>query len=198
MNHLAVLLFLAFAWGAEAIQLKNTRLRKPILTYSVCGFLLSTLVAQLIFPQLLLLFRRDASRIFAGDWWRIATALIFQDGGLVGGITNIVTLFWIGSVAEQVRSRWAWLFVGFAGALFAECSALWWQPLGAGNSVFTCSLAGSLLPWRPFSGVPALSMVLRVAAILLACSLVISHDLHGTSGVTGIVLGVLLIGRASR
>jgi hypothetical protein len=69
---------------------------------------------------LLILFRRDATRILAGDWWRIVTALFFQDGGLIGGLTNIATLFWIGNVVEQIRSRNYWLLVAIAGALVAE------------------------------------------------------------------------------
>jgi hypothetical protein len=192
MKNLAFLLFLVSAWAGAAIHLKNTRRRKPILTMSLCGFLVSSLIAQLLFPQLLRAFRRDATCIFAGEWWRIATALIFQDGWLIGGISNIATLFWIGSAVEQVRSRWNWLVIGFTGALFAECVALWWQPSGAGNSVFTCSLAGSLVSMRPFCGVSLTSWILRFAAMAVACLLVASRDIHGAAGIAGIVLGMLL------
>jgi hypothetical protein len=180
---LALPLFLAFAWGAEAIRLRNAKLRKPLLTLSVCGFLLATLMAQLLFPQLLLLFRRDTTRIFSGEWWRIASALIFQDGGLIGGLTNIAALFWIGNAVEQVRSRRDWLLIGFAGALIAECYAFRWQPTGAGNSVFTCSLAGSLISAHSFSKASASSRALQVAATLSALFLAAGHDLHGAAAI---------------
>jgi rhomboid protease GluP len=186
------LLFLAFAWVAEAIRLTHAQLRKPILTWCGCGLLLATLISQLAFPQLLALFQRDATRIFAGEWWRVLSALFFQDGGLIGGLTNILTLFWIGSAVEQVRSRWNWLAVGLAGALIAECAALRWQPVGAGNSVFTCSLAGSLITSGRFSRLPNPSKILRVAAILVAFFLVAAHDLHGVAAMAGIVLGWLI------
>jgi hypothetical protein len=190
------LLFLAFAWVAEAIRLKHAQLRKPVLTWCGCGLLLSTLIAQLVFPQVLALFQRDATRIFAGEWWRMVSALLFQDGGFVGGLTNIVTLFWIGNAVEQVRSRWNWLAIGFVGALIAECAALRWQPVGAGNSVFTCSLAGSLITSGSFSRSPNPSKILRVAALLVACFLVAAHDLHGVAAMAGIVLGRLIDNRA--
>jgi hypothetical protein len=44
-------------------------------------------------------FSREATRILAGEWWRLVTALFFQHGGLIGGLTNIATLFWIGDLA---------------------------------------------------------------------------------------------------
>jgi hypothetical protein len=138
------MVFLTSTWISEVICPKGGRWRAPILSLTTCGLLLGCLIAQLSFPELLILFRRDATRILAGDRRRIVTALFFQDGGLIGGLTNIATLFWIGNVVEQVQSRKYWLLVAIAGALVAECFALRWQPVGAGNSVATCSLAGSL------------------------------------------------------
>ena len=192
------MVFLTVSWIAEAICLKGARWRTPSLTLIACGLLLVCLIAQLSFPGLLVLFERDTTRILAGEWWRMGTALFFQDGGLVGGLTNIVTLFWIGNVVEQVRSRWYWLLISIAGALIAECFALRWQPVGAGNSVATCSLAGSLIMNRPFSRVPTVSKVLRAVAILIVLLLVAAHDVHGVAGMTGILLSVLVSNRLRR
>jgi rhomboid protease GluP len=190
--------FLAAAWIAEAICLKDARWRTPILTLTVCGLLLSCLIAQLSFPGLLIFFERDTTRIVAGERWRIVSALFFQDGWIIGGLTNIVTLFWIGNVVEQVQSRWYWLLVSIAGALAGECFALRWQPVGAGNSVATCSLAGSLIMNRPFSRVPTLSKALRAGAMVVACFLVAARNLHGVAGMAGILLSVLVSDRLRR
>ena len=186
------MVFLTVSWIAEAICLQGTRWRTPSLTLTACGLLLFCLVAQLACPWLLIVFERDTTRILAGEWWRIGTALFFQDGWLVGGLTNIVTLFCIGNVVEQVRSRWYWLLISIAGALVAECFALRWEPVGAGNSVATCALAGSLIMNRPFSRVPTVSKVLRAGAILIVLLLVAAHDVHGVAGMTGIFLSVLV------
>ena len=186
------MVFLTVSWIAEAICIQGTRWRTPSLTLTACGLLLFCLVAQLACPWLLIVFERDTTRILAGEWWRIGTALFFQDGWLVGGLTNIVTLFCIGNVVEQVRSRWYWLLISIAGALVAECFALRWQPVGAGNSVATCALAGSLIMNRPFSRVPTVSKVLRAGAILIVLLLVAAHDVHGVAGMTGIFLSVLV------
>jgi rhomboid protease GluP len=193
--NILTIVFLTAAWVGEAICLKDTKRRTPILTLTACGFLLGCFIAQLLFPGLLIFFERDTTRILAGEWWRIVSALFFQDGWRLGGLTNIVTLFWIGSVVEQVQSRWYWLLVSIAGALVAECFALRWQPVGAGNSVATCSLAGSLILNRSFSHVPTLSKVLRAGAIVVACFLVAAHDLHGVAGMAGILLSLLISDR---
>jgi rhomboid protease GluP len=192
------MVFLNAAWIAEAICLKDTRWRTPKLTLAACGLLLGCLIAQLSFPGLLAFFQRDTTRILAGEWWRIVSALFFQDGWLIGGLINIVTLFWIGNVVEQVRSRGYWLLVSIVGTLVAECFALRWQPIGAGNSVATCSLAGSLVMDRPFSRVPTVSKVLRAGAIVIAFFLVAAHDVHGVAGMAGILLNVLIPDRRRR
>lgn len=72
--------------------------------------LLLFLAAQLIHPALLTLLERDAARIRQGEWWRLATALLVQDGGLAGGISNIAALLLIGSQAEQLLQRRVWRF----------------------------------------------------------------------------------------
>jgi hypothetical protein len=93
------MVFLSSTWISEVICLKGGRWRAPILSLTTCGLLLGCFIAQLSFPELLILFSREATRILAGDWWRLVTALFFQHGGLIGGLTNIATLFWIGDLA---------------------------------------------------------------------------------------------------
>jgi hypothetical protein len=42
------------------------------------------LVLQLVFPQLLTQSMRNTTHFLKGEWWRIITALFFQDGGWAG------------------------------------------------------------------------------------------------------------------
>ena len=73
------------------------------------------LIAQLRFPQLLILLERNTTRVVDGEWWRIVTALYFQDGWIIGGLTNIVALFFIGNLVEQIRSRRDWILMSIVG-----------------------------------------------------------------------------------
>jgi rhomboid protease GluP len=185
------MVFLSFAWVAGAICQKDKKRKTPALTVTVCGLLTICLVAQLRFPQLLILLQRNTAKMVEGEWWRILTALFFQDGWIIGGLTNIVALFFIGSLVEQVRSRRDWLLIGIVGTLVTECVALRWQPIGAGNSIATCSLAGSLIALRPPSQIPARSKILRIVAITSCLVLVAAGDVHGVAGMAGILLGLL-------
>ncbi|HMB23914.1 MAG: rhomboid family intramembrane serine protease, partial [Chloroflexota bacterium] len=100
-------------------------------------------ILQNLFPDLLLLFRRDTVRFLDGEWWRLVTPLFFQDGGIGGTISNLVGLALIGVVAEQLWDRRDMLLIFFAGGLAGELIGLVWQPVGAGNSVANFSLAAS-------------------------------------------------------
>jgi len=158
-----------------------------------CGILVCCLIAQLLHPELLSVCQRDASRIFAGEYWRIVTALFFQDGWITGGVTNILALFWIGALVEQLQDKRSWLIVSAIGALVAEAFALYWQPVGAGNSIATCSLTGFLIVARPISTVSGRSKLLRLLSAIVLVLLLAARNLHGVAGVTGAVLGALIL-----
>src|SRR5689334_11530872 len=66
--------------------------RAPVLTGAVFLVTAAALVAQLAVPGLLEHVRRDGAAIDAGQWWRLLTGMFFQDGGLVGGVFNLVVL----------------------------------------------------------------------------------------------------------
>ncbi|MFE3193202.1 rhomboid family intramembrane serine protease [Nocardia sp. NPDC059240] len=78
------------------------------------------------------------------DWWRSGTALFVQDGGFGGALLNLVFLLVLGTVAEQVLPRWRWLIQYFGVGLGVEFIAYGWQPVGGGNSIAVCGLAGGL------------------------------------------------------
>jgi membrane associated rhomboid family serine protease len=183
--------FLVFAGVAEAISQKDIRRRTPLLTLAVCGLLSILLLLQLRFPWLLVITERNAAQIFHGDWWRFVTAPFFQDGWIVGGGTNIVAMFFIGNLVEQIKSRKDWLLIIIVGTLMAEFVGLWWQPRGAGNSISTCSLAGYLITVRFRSPTPTVAKILRFIAGVCALLLLIAHDIHGIAGMTGILVGML-------
>jgi rhomboid protease GluP len=180
---------------AVSIDLGARKRRLPMLTIGLCVVLALCLLAQLSDPRLLDAFERDAAKIFAGQWWRILTALFFQDGRLAGGLSNISFLLLIGGLAEQFLRRGAWLVIYWLGALVAEGVALSWQPVGAGSSVGICTLAGAMIVMRPAGSTRALPAALRMLAGVLACVLIALRDIHGAATVAGAAstLGLLAL-----
>ncbi len=96
-------------------------------------------------PVLDALQRTPAAR--DGEPWRWLTSMLVQDGGWAGTVSNLLFLLVLGAAAEQVagRPRWAgwYLVAGLVGQVAGQA----WQPVGAGNSVAVCGLAGGLA-WR--------------------------------------------------
>jgi len=181
-------------------QIRDWNKRLPLLTLSMSAVLAACLALQFLEPWLLPFVQRNASTILSGQWWRMGTALFFQDGWFVGGVSNIVALLVIGALAEQMLARWRWLVVYTAGGLAAETIALAWQPVGAGNSIAICALAGVLLVaplidrsrWplelrRIASG----SVAVRVLAASAVLVLLLRHDVHGVGALAGAMLGVV-------
>jgi len=168
-------------------------LRKPWLTLGIVVLLVLALAAQEIWPGLLPLFQRDGTAVVRGQFYRLFTALWFQDGWLEGGLFNLVILIMIGFWAEQVWPRWIWLTLYFGVGLAVECLGLVWQPIGAGNSIAVFGLAGSLLAtvWdKGRSGIVLMSIA--QVAIWLLC---FRDDIHGAAALLGLVVGMILARR---
>lgn len=192
---IALLALLVCAVAVPALELGGRPRRRPGLTLACCALLAACLAAQCVAPSLLGRFERNAAQIFAGQWWRLVTALFFQDGGWVGGLTNIAALWFIGNLAEQRFRRAIWAAVYGLGGLAAECIALSWQPVGAGNSIAVCALAGAMVVVPHPAGAARLPMVLRAGAVGAALLLLARRDIHGAGFFIGAALGLMLIGR---
>ena len=172
---------------------RDVRRRFPILSVSVCVVLCTCLAAQIVNPTLLSAAQRDASRIRGGEWYRLLTALFFQDGGLAGGVWNIAILGVLGSLAEQMLNRAHWAGVYAVSGISAELVALDWQPVGAGNSIAVFGLAGAVVvvAWQRASNqsVTISTLLSGVVAALLVCV----HDIHGLAFAVGALSAVLAI-----
>jgi membrane associated rhomboid family serine protease len=101
-------------------------------------------IAQAAAPGLLASLQRSPEGLH-GDWWRTGTALFAQDGGVVGALSNLAFLLILGAIAEQFLTAGRWLACYFGAGLVGELAGYAWQPVGAGNSIAVCGLAGALV-----------------------------------------------------
>jgi membrane associated rhomboid family serine protease len=117
----------------------------PLLTASVTAVTAVVSVTGLLVEPVLLALRRDPVALAAGQPWRLVTALLVQDGGVPGTVLNLLGLALVGLAAERRLGRTGWSLAYLAGGLTGELVG-WagWQPIGAGNSVGVCGLAGAL------------------------------------------------------
>ena len=182
------------ALRAGTVLLRGRRWRVPYLTICICALLSCGFILQYIFPHLLPLFERNAGEIRHGQWWRVLSALFFQDGWFAGATFNLVMLLLVGGVAEQVLTRNQWAAIYFAGGMISEIIALFWQPIGAGNSIATCALAGCVVAMFPGRKCWSMGAIARLVALAAAIGLALRRDIHGVSFLVGALLGVAILG----
>jgi membrane associated rhomboid family serine protease len=136
--------------------------RLPVVTAVVFVVTATTSVLGLVVPGMLEAWQR-APQGLHGDWWRTFTALLVQDGGVAGTISNLAFLLVLGAMAEQVLGPGRWLVCYLGAGLVGELAGYVWQPQGAGNSVAICGLAGALtVALLVGAGVPRLAPVVLV------------------------------------
>jgi membrane associated rhomboid family serine protease len=74
---------------------------------------------QFFFPILLQLLERNYERFLAGDWWRLVTSLFVQDGGVSGSIFNLVSLLFVGIIAERLWGSRRCLIIFLPGGILS-------------------------------------------------------------------------------
>jgi membrane associated rhomboid family serine protease len=80
-----------------------------------------------------------APLVAQGDWWRLMTAA-FLHYGLFHLAVNMYSLYWVGSLLEQVIGRWQFLLLYLAAGLAGSAGALIATPnaftVGASGAIF--------------------------------------------------------------
>ncbi|MER7251189.1 rhomboid family intramembrane serine protease [Kribbella sp. NPDC000426] len=174
--------------------------RLPLLTGAVFLVTLACGIAQLAHRPLYDAVVRDAAHIDNGQWYRLVTAMFFQDGWAPGLVSNLILLAIFGTIAERAFGRWRWAILYFVCGWFGQLmSYLWLNPVGAGNSMCVAGLAGGLstfilLSSRRYGFTPPLQ--LRITAFIIPALAIVStalHDNHGLPCLLGMLLAYFLL-----
>jgi len=188
-------LYCAFATGSMYLRDQSSSPRKFYFPQTTSLLLLTIgipSILQFFFPMLLSTLQRDYERFLHGDWWRLISPLLVQDGGISGTIFNLIGLAFVGSVAERMWNGRYMLIIFFIGGLIGEIVGFVWQPIGAGNSVGNFSLAASIavasLLRHPRKPVQILAILaLGADGVLLGL-----QDIHGAAALIGAILALFL------
>jgi membrane associated rhomboid family serine protease len=138
---------------------------------------------------------RDPAAIRDGQWWRLGTSLVFQDGGLAGTVFNLATLALVGLLAERSLGAWRTLACYAAGAVAGQSAAMLTHSVGAGNSIAVCGLAGGLLASYARGGVDRLPAAVCAGYCLTMLSTAASGALAGALAAVGVGVGIQLVQR---
>ncbi|HEX6499062.1 MAG TPA: rhomboid family intramembrane serine protease [Micromonosporaceae bacterium] len=150
-----------------------------------------TLIQLTAVPSLLGHLERDRNLIGDGEMWRLATALVAQDGGPGGAVFNLVSLAFVGAVAERIWGSARWTLIALVSGVAGELWGLLVQPVGAGNSVVVFGLAASVAVTAVRGGNRATCVVAAVC-LLVAGALLLTADIHGGAAAAGAGCGLAL------
>ena len=192
----AVLLGGTFAagWLAIAAATLQREPNSPPVRFTWWALVLWLIVAipsllQLAVPQLLELGMRNDTIVQYGQWWRILTANVLQDGGLVGTLSNLsvlaVTLLIVG---RELPGKLAVpiFIIGGVGSMLLQL-----EHPGAGNSMATLALlaATSVVQGIP---VPFVARLGLAAVMVIGAVLTVLGNEHGPAILLGLLMGVVI------
>ena len=131
-----------------------------------------------------------------GGWWRLILSAFLHYGPLHLGL-NMFSLYFAGSILEQVIGPWRYLLLYVASGLAGAAGALYWSPdagtVGASGAIFGVLGAMLILEWNAtgrFGG---------AAASMIAINLVFNFAYNGAGGnisigghIGGLIGGILV------
>lgn len=160
-----------------------------------------TLLQLTVAPGLLDAWGRDWPRELGGQWWRLVTSLLVQDGGASGAVLNLVGLAVVGALAERAWGARRWAVIAVVAGVGAQLWGAVVQPVGAGNSVVVFGLAAASALAALVRGpvpAPVPARVVGALALLAGLGLLVTGDLHGGAVALGALTGAVLLGRDRR
>jgi membrane associated rhomboid family serine protease len=180
--------------GSLAGPLPEDLPRWPLVTIVLVSLTAATNLAQLLEPGLLTRLERTPAELH-GQWWRIVASLFVQDGGPLGTVSNLAFLLVLGIAAERVLPRPRLLAQYFGVGMVSELVGYLWQPVGGGNSVAICGLAGTvaLALWNRDDRLPVFSD----SATVMWCAALLG-TLSTRAYLPAIVAGVAAVGLMGR
>ncbi|MFT3716501.1 MAG: rhomboid family intramembrane serine protease [Gordonia sp. (in: high G+C Gram-positive bacteria)] len=185
--------------GMQFLQRHGRRLAVPVATLTLAAVTTAVSVAGILSPAVLNALGRDRSRLVDGQWWRIVTPLVVQDGAWGGLVFNVVVLLVVGTVAESIVGARTTVFVYLVSGVASEVVAYTLIPHQgfAGNSVADLGLAGLCLAMYVLAR-RGPAVVFGVVGLLAGLVLLVTGNLHGVGFTAGALCGAGIVWWRSR
>jgi membrane associated rhomboid family serine protease len=133
---LSIVLFLVvLVFGLQvAVRLPVRNRRFPVVALALTVIIGVPSLLQFIFPAISDVFSRQPSLELQGQWWRALTAVLAQDGGLVGAIFNLAVVAVVTVLGERAWGRWRMLLLFLLPSIILNLLAVAWNAPGGGSS----------------------------------------------------------------
>jgi membrane associated rhomboid family serine protease len=175
-----------------AVRLPPVNRRFPIVA------LVSTIVIgvpsllQYAFPAIGAALSRKPSLELSGQWWRVLTALLAQDGGLVAAVFNLIVVAVVVTFGERAWGRWRAVVLFLAPSIVLNLLAVAWNASGGGSSFASDGLLLSMCALGALKVRRPLVFVCSGIALAAGVVLIVANDAHGVAMVFGAALGLVL------
>src|SRR5712691_8904434 len=129
-----------------------------------------------------------------GEWWRLITAAFLHYGPVHIGL-NMFSLYFAGSILEQVIGRWRFALLYLVSGLAGSAGALYWSPnaatVGASGAIF--GVLGGLFVLERRGNIATGGQVAGLIVLNLLFTFTLSSFISVGGHVGGLIGGLLLM-----
>jgi membrane associated rhomboid family serine protease len=129
-----------------------------------------------------------------GDWWRLITSAFLHYGPLHLGM-NMLSLYFAGSILEQVIGRWRYVLLYLASGLAGAAGALYWTPngvtVGASGAIF--GVLGALLVLERRGNIATGGQVAGLIVLNLVITFAYRSSISVGGHIGGLIAGLVLM-----
>jgi membrane associated rhomboid family serine protease len=129
-----------------------------------------------------------------GDWWRLGTSM-FLHASFIHIALNMFSLYWVGSILEQVIGHWRFLLLYLVSGIAGSAGALLWSPnvptVGASGAIF--GLLGALLILELRGRISTGGQIAGLIVINLVFTFALSSSISVGGHLGGLVAGGILM-----
>jgi len=129
-----------------------------------------------------------------GEWWRLVTAAFLHYGPIHLAL-NMFSLYFAGSILEQVIGHWRFLLLYVVSGIAGSAGALYWSPnaatVGASGAIF--GVLGALLVLERRGHIGTGGQVLGLIVLNLIITFAYSSSISVGGHIGGLIAGILVM-----
>ncbi len=137
-------------------------------------------------------FRREPQlTLHDGQWWRVLTAILAQDGGLVAAVFSLVVAAVAVTFSSWIQGPWLTLAIFLFCSIVLNLLALGWNAVGGGTSFASDGVMLSILAMGLVLARDRVVVISAILAIAGGIVLVAIDDAHGVAILLGAAVGAV-------
>ncbi|MEO6114930.1 MAG: hypothetical protein ABIP33_00975 [Pseudolysinimonas sp.] len=186
-----VLLGAFIASAPRMVRLSGRPLRVPILAIVLVIVIGIPSIGQYLWwPAVGDALRREPNlTLHHGEWWRVVTSLLAQNGGLFAAVFSLVVVAVAVTFSTWIQGTWLTLAIFLFCSIVLNLLAIGWGAVGGGSSFASDGTMLSVLAIGLVMPRNRIVMVAAIVAIAGGILLVVLDDAHGVAILLGAAIG---------